>query len=69
MGYTFTSPKDSLTFKFVIYKGKRASRWENDPNRTFNLDAFKSVVISTSSGTYQNCSYSKSGSLVTLTCS
>jgi len=67
--YTFTKPKASMTYKFVIANGGSASRWENDPNRTFNLASLKSYVNSSSSGTYQSCSYSKSGSLVTLNCS
>ena len=64
--YTFTKPKDSMTYKFVIANGGSASRWENDPNRIFNLASLKSYASSSPSGTYQSCSYSKSGSLVTL---
>ena len=67
--YTFTQPKSSMSYKFVIANGSNASRWESDPNRKFNLDSLTSLVKSNSSGKYESCSYSKSGSLVTLSCS
>ena len=66
--YTFNTPKSTMSYKFVTSNGNSITRWESDPNRTFNLAALKSAVNSSSSGKYQSCNYIKSESLVTLTC-
>lgn len=60
--------KKSFTYKFVVANGSSASRWENDPNRVFDGESLALTASSSSSGSYQNCSYSKSGKLITLTC-
>ena len=57
-----------FSFKFVIGSGSSASRWESDPNRTFNGADLKSVADKAANGKYESCDYSKSGSLITLTC-
>ena len=59
----------TFNYKFVIANGSSAVRWESDPNRVFNGANLKSLANSASSGKYENCSYSKSGSVITLTCS
>ena len=59
----------TFNYKFVIANGSSAVRWESDPNRVFNGASLKSLANSASSGKYENCSYSKSGSVITLTCS
>ena len=57
-----------FSFKFVIGSGSSASRWESDPNRTFNGADLKSVADKAANGKYESCDYSKSGSVITLTC-
>ena len=57
-----------FSFKFIIGSGSSASRWESDPNRTFNGADLKSVADKTANGKYESCDYSKSGSVITLTC-
>ena len=59
----------SFSYKFVIASGSTAYRWESDPNRTFNGANLKNVADKASSGTYETCSYSKSGNVITLNCS
>ena len=66
--YTYNTPSATMSYKFVTANGNSVTRWESDPNRTFNYAALKSAVKTSSSGKYQNCDYVKSGSLVTLTC-
>ena len=66
---TFSQGTDlAFTYKFVIASGSSAYRWESDPNRTFNGENLKALVDTASSGEYESCSYSKSGSLISLTC-
>ena len=57
-----------FSFKFIIGSGSSASRWESDPNRTFNGADLKSVADKAANGKYESCDYSKSGSVITLTC-
>jgi len=59
----------NFSYKFVIASGSTAYRWESDPNRTFNGANLKAVADKASSGTYETCSYSKSGSVINLNCS
>jgi hypothetical protein len=59
----------TFNYKFVIANGSSAVRWESDPNRVFNGASLKKLADAASSGKYENCSYSKSGSVITLTCS
>ena len=56
-----------FSFKFIIGSGSSASRWESDPNRTFNGADLKSVADKAANGKYESCDYSKSGSVITLT--
>ena len=67
--YTIDEPAASFKYKFVVANGNTASKWESDPNRLFSLSALAKAVNSSSSGKYENCSYTKSSDLVTLTCS
>ena len=67
---TFAKGTDkSFNYKFVIANGSSAVRWESDPNRVFNGASLYKLAKSASSGNYESCSYTKSGTLVTLTCS
>ena len=66
--YTYNTPSATMSYKFIIAIGSSVTKWESDPNRTFNYAALKNSVKASSSGKYQNCDYSKSGSIVTLTC-
>ena len=66
--YTYNTPSATMSYKFIIAIGSSVTKWESDPNRTFNYAALKNSVKASSSGKYQNYDYSKSGSIVTLTC-
>lgn len=58
----------TFSYKFVIANGSSAYRWESDPNRTFNGPALVSQANKASTGTYEKCSYVKSGTTITLIC-
>ena len=58
----------NFSYKFVIASGSSAYRWESDPNRNFNGARLKTLADKASSGTYESCSYNKSGNTITLTC-
>ena len=58
----------TFTYKFVIANGSSAYRWESDPNRNFNGATLKSTVAKSTAGTYEKCSYVKSGTTITLIC-
>jgi len=67
---TFTKgTAQTFNYKFVIASGSSASRWENDPNRQFNGANLKKLANTSSNGTYESCKYTKSGNVITLTCS
>lgn len=67
--YTFSNEiYENFEYKFVISDGNKIYRWENDPNRNFNLNEFGNLIISSSSGNYEGCSYNKEDNLVTLLC-
>ena len=67
---TFTKgTAQTFNYKFVIASGSSASRWENDPNRQFNGANLKKLANTSSNGTYESCTYTKSGNVITLTCS
>ena len=66
--YTLENPSASFKYKFIISNGS-STKWENDPNRVFNLATLASTISSSSSGNYAGCSYTTSGSLVSLKCS
>ena len=66
---TFTKgTAKTFNYKFVIANGSSASRWENDPNRQFNGASLLKLVNAASSGSYENCTYKKEGSVITMTC-
>ena len=67
--YTIANPSTSFKYKFVVANGSIASKWENDPNRLFSINALANAISSSNSGKYENCSYSKSSDIITLTCS
>ena len=64
--YTLANPDSSFKYKFVV--NSASPKWESDPNRIFSLVSLNNAVKKSSSGKYENCSYSTSGNLVSLTC-
>ena len=66
--YTFETIKEDFEYKFVISNGFIVYRWENDPNRVFNIFELANAIKNNNFGYYENCNYYKEGNLVTLTC-
>lgn len=64
--YTLTKPDSSFKYKFVV--NSASPKWESDPNRIFSLVSLNNLVKKSSSGKYENCSYSIKDNLVSLTC-
>ena len=59
----------NFSYRFVIVDGNTAIKWESEPNREFNGYDLAVLADESQSGKYQSCSFSKSGTLVTLHCS
>ena len=57
----------SLLVEVQLQDGKMIQ--ENDPNRQFNGANLKKLANTSSNGTYESCKYTKSGNVITLTCS
>ena len=60
---------ESFSYKFVLTYENSPQSWEDDPFRKFNGPALASLADKSASGTYENCSYTRSGNLITLQCS
>ena len=68
--YTFSKgTSKSFSYKYVIAVGSSASRWESDPNRNFDGTSLKNLAKASASGKYDSCTYTKSGSVISLSCS
>ena len=66
--YTFKTIEENFECKFVISNGFIVFRWENDPNRKFNIFELANAINNNNFGYYENCNYYKEGNLVTLIC-
>ena len=67
--YSFNDTiNENFEYKFAISDGNKVTRWENNPNRKFDLYELANSIKSSFSGKYEGCSYDKEDNLITLLC-
>ena len=55
--YTFNTIEENFEYKFIISNGFLVFRWENDPNRKFNIFELANAIKNNNFGYYETRNY------------